>query len=231
MLLLVCQGEGDSAVVHQCLMSGPPRKVRLVCMPPIPSTRRDFLADTGRAATAGWLTLHLPWFATLAGCAREDARSDTAGATLTPAEVRTMRAFAAQIIPSDDGTPGAEEAGAVHFIEAALGRPLFADSAPIIRSGLADLDARARAVSGGARDFASLSGTHQVAIMREAERGPFFRVARTLVVIGTFADPSYGGNKDRIGWTMVGMEHRTTFSPPFGWYDAQADTIPTPRAI
>jgi len=211
-------------------MSSLPRKVRLVGMTPAQSTRRDFLGDSSRAATASWLALHFPWLTALAGCAREDARGGAAGVTLTAAEVRAMRAFAAQIIPSDDGTPGAEEAGAVHFIEGALGRPLFADSVAIIRSGLADLDARARAVDGGARDFASLSGTQQVAIMREIERGRFFAVARTLVVTGTFADPSYGGNKGGIGWTIVGLEHRPIYVPPFGWYDAQPATDPTPRA-
>ena len=141
-----------------------------------------------------------------------------------------MRAFAAQIIPSDDGTPGAAEAGAVNFIESALARPLFADTVPIIRSGVADLDARARVVSEGERDFASLSATHQVAIMRDIEHGPFFPVARTLVVVGTFADPSYGGNKDGIGWAILGIDHRPIYRPPFGWYDAQSDTASTVRA-
>ena len=116
------------------------------------------------------------------------------------------------------------------FIEGAIGRPLFADSVPVLRRGLADLDERARAFSGGARDFASLPSRQQVAIMRNVERGPFFSVARTLVVIGTFADPSYGGNKGGIGWTMVGIEHRTTYAPPFGWYDAQPDMNSSPRA-
>jgi gluconate 2-dehydrogenase gamma chain len=184
------------------------------------SSRRTFLADAARTASAGWLALQLPWLAALASCARDDARTGEAFAHLTNAEARTMRAFAAQIIPSDDGTPGAEEAGAVYFVDRAFGVPFFADSVPVVRTGLADLDARAKAA--GSRDgFASLSRTQQVALMRQIETTPFFATARTLVVIGTMADPSHGGNRGHRGWTLLDMEHRPSYAAPFGWYDAQ----------
>ena len=189
-------------------------------------TRRDFLADSGRAASAGWLAVHLSWLAVLAGCARDDARNDGALVSFTPAEWRAMRALAAQIIPSGD-TPGAEEAGAVQFVDRALALPFFASSLPIVRAGLADLDARARAVEPNA-EFGTLSVAQQIAIMRRVEHEPFFPVARSLVLIGTFADPSYGGNRNGAGWTIVGMEHRPSYSAPFGWYDAQRGTEPKP---
>jgi gluconate 2-dehydrogenase gamma chain len=181
-----------------------------------PLTRRDFLADLSRTAAAGGLALQLPWLAALASCAREDVSF----ARLTPAEARAMRAFAAQIVPSDDGAPGAEEAGAVHFVDRALGMPLFADSVPLVRAGLADLDNRAKAI-GARTGFASASAAQQVAIMRQIEHGAFFTAARNLVVIGTFADPSYGGNRNGAGWAMIGIEHRPSYAAPFGWYDAQ----------
>ena len=129
-----------------------------------------------------------------------------------------MRAFAAQIIPSDKTLPGADEAGAVHFIDRAFGKPFFADVVPVVRAGLADLDARARALD--ERDFASLSAGRQVAIMRQVEATPFFAAARMLVVVGTFADSAYGGNRQAAGWTIVGLEHEPTYASPFGWYDA-----------
>ena len=184
-------------------------------------TRRGFLADSGRAAAASWLALNLPWLTALAGCARDDARKADRFVELTPAEAKTMRAFAARIIPSGDGMPGADEAGAVYFVDRAFRMPLFAESVPIIRAGLAHLDARA--TSAGAADFATLPPPHQVTIMREVEREPFFAAARTLVVIGTLADPSYGGNKQRAGWTIVGIEHSPTYSAPYGWYDAHVE--------
>ena len=186
-------------------------------------TRRDFLLTSSRGATAGWLAFQLPWLAALAGCARDDARTGDAFTHLSAAEARTMRAFAAQIIPSDNDVPGADEAGAVHFVDRALGMPFFADDVPVIRAGLADLDARARSFDahGG---FASLAGAQQVSIMQRIESTPFFVAARMLVVVGTLADPSYGGNRDTLGWKMMGMEHRPSYSAPFGWYDGQAQT-------
>ncbi len=190
-------------------------------------TRRGFLADSSRAATAGWLALNIPWLTALAGCARDDARKGGAFVALTAAEAKAMRAFAARIIPSDESMPGAEEAGAVHFVDRAFGMPFFAESVPVIRAGLADLDARARAT--GAEDFATLPRPYQDNIMRQVEREPFFAAARMLVIVGTLADPSYGGNKHGAGWTMLGIEERATYSAPYGWYDAEADAASRKR--
>jgi hypothetical protein len=177
--------------------------------------RRTFLIDAVRVAAAGWLTLDLQL---LVGCARDKSSRDAGFAHLTIAEGRTLRAFAAQIIPSDSGAPGAHEAGAAYFIDRAFGMPFFADSVPVIRSGLADLDARATTAS-GRPDFGSASDAEQIAIMRAIEATPFFASARTLVIIGTLADPSYGGNRNGAGWSLLGVEHRPSFTAPFGWYD------------
>src|SRR5512138_2245166 len=162
-------------------------------------TRRHFLSDSGRAVTAWYLTLQLPWLTALAACAREDARSSQQYVQLTAAEARAMEAFAAQIIPSGSDGPGAVGLGAVNFIDRALGTPVFATSAPIVRAGLADLDGRAHAVRRGG-EFASLAAVQQATIMRQIEHGPFFAMARTLVLIGAFAEPSYGGNRGAAGW-------------------------------
>lgn len=198
-------------------------------MTAVPQTRRDFLSVSTRGATAGWLALQLPWLAALASCAREDVRTGDALTHLTPSEAGTMRAFAAQIIPSGDDGPGADEAGAVYFVDRAFGMPFFAASLPVVRAGLADLDARAKAFDahGG---FASLGAAQQMAIMQRIEGDPFFTTARTMVVIGTLADPSYGGNRDATGWTMIGMEHHASYSAPFGWYDGPARTGATHAA-
>ena len=187
----------------------------------VQQSRREFLVDSARAATLGWLAAQLPLLASLASCAREDARQNSTFATLTSAEGSAMRAFAAQIIPSDAEWPGAEEAGAVYFIDRALALPFFAESVPVIRTGLADLDSRARRIEGKA-SFASLRGDQQMDVMRQIEQTPFFSTARTLVLIGTFADPSHGGNRNRVGWTMIGIDHQPSYAPPFGWYDDQA---------
>jgi gluconate 2-dehydrogenase gamma chain len=183
-------------------------------------TRRTFLAGSS-AATIGWLAL--PWLASMASCARDDARRGSGFSHLSAREARTLRAFAAQIIPSTDDSPGAEEAGAVYFVDRALAMPLFADVAPLGRAALADLDTRARAIDPDG-SFASLGGAEQASILQRVEREATFAAARSLVVIGTFADPSYGGNRDGIGWTMLGIDHRPSYVAPFGWYDSPGET-------
>ena len=183
-------------------------------------TRRGFLADSGRLVTAGWLALNASWLTALASCARDDAHDGERFIALTPAEAKAMRAFAALIIPSDDSMPGADEVGAVYFVDRAVRTPFFAESIPLVRAGLAKLDARARAA--GASDFATLPPASQEDIMHEVEGEPFFAAARTLVIIGTFADPAYGGNRQGAGWTIVGLEHRPSYSAPYGWYDSPA---------
>jgi len=34
-----------------------------------------------------------------------------------------------------------------------------------------------------------------------------------------FALPSYGGNRDGIGWTLLGFDDTHAYAPPFGYYD------------
>ena len=192
-------------------------------------TRRSFLSDAGRGVIASWVALNLPLVGSLASCAREDAQKRSEFKTLTSAEARAMRALAAQIIPSDSDGAGAEEAGAVYFIDRALSQAYFAESLPVIRAGLADLDERARAIN-GKWEFGSLPSSQQMTIIREIERQPFFTAARTLVVLGTFADPSHGGNRNHTGWKLVKMDHQPTYATPFGWYDEQA-TIDAPKRV
>jgi gluconate 2-dehydrogenase gamma chain len=168
-------------------------------------------------AAAGAFALQLPMLTTLAGCAGDTEHF----VRLTTAEARTMRAFAAQILPSEVGSPGAEEASVVNFVDRAFGDPFFADVVPVVRAGLAELDAHARA-AGARHGFSSLSDAEQTAMMRRIANAPFFASARTLVLIGAFADSAYGGNRGGAGWTMMGMEHRPNYAAPFGWYDAQS---------
>jgi len=129
-----------------------------------------------------------------------------------------MGAFAAQVFPPLHGAPGAVELGAVQFVARALSEPFFAAAVPVVREGLADLDNRARMRRGG-KDFASLDQDEQSGVIRQIEQGDFFKAARTLVLIGTFADPSHGGNRNGAAWMAIGIDHRPSYAPPFGFYD------------
>ena len=40
-----------------------------------------------------------------------------------------------------------------------------------------------------------------------------------LTLFGMFSMPAYGGNRDGVGWTLIGFEDAHVFHPPFGYYD------------
>lgn len=188
------------------------------------SSRRDFLAQSGAAFSGAWLLAHLPNLEQLGLDARNAYEGKLPFETLTEAEARTMAAFAEQVIPSGT-TPGAREAGAIYFIDKALGSIRKGALAPI-RAGLKDLDARARKRDGKVASFADLSSQQQIAIMKQVEKSEFFEIGRTLTVLGVFADPKYGGNRDHAGFKLLGIDHKPVYQPPFGYYDARATGEP-----
>ena len=181
-------------------------------------TRRDFVTQTSSLLGSGWLWLNLPAITTLSACAMDAARRDAPFVTLTADEGAAVRAFAARIIPSDDVGVGAEEAGAAWFVDGALGGPMAGMLEPI-RAGLADLDERARAKHGVA--FADALPGDQDALIGEITDTPLFQLGRMLVVMGVFADPKHGGNRNHVGFTVLKMDHQQSYQPPFGYYDAE----------
>jgi gluconate 2-dehydrogenase gamma chain len=58
-------------------------------------------------------------------------------------------------------------------------------------------------------------------ILHDIESTPFFQAIRFDTIVGTFALPSWGGNRDYMGWHLLGFEHQMRFQPPFGYYDAE----------
>jgi hypothetical protein len=135
---------------------------------------------------------------------------------LTAAEAADVEAVTAQIIPTDD-TPGAREAGVIHFIDRSLAT-FFAHLAVDYRAHLAVFQAGCRAQHAGAA-FASLSSEQQIAFLKTVDRTPFFESTRLFTMLGMFSAPSYGGNRDGIGWKLLGFEAQHMFQPPFGYYD------------
>lgn len=86
------------------------------------------------------------------------------------------------------------------------------------RSGLADFQGKfAAAHPGGA--FATADEPTQLAFLTSQEKSDFFGYVRVLTLIGMFALPQYGGNRDGIGWQLIGFEDKHVFAPPFGDYD------------
>ena len=182
--------------------------------------RRAFLAAAGTMAGAGWLALNAPL---LLAAGHEAAQRHAANASfehLDAAEAAGLAALVDQVIPPDD-LPGAAEAGVVHFIDRALGG-FMADTAPMLKQGLADLDRRAAALPDGAQRFVGLTFGQQTTLLRDIEDGEFFETVIFLTHCGMFAMPHWGGNRDKAGWKLIGFDDRHAWQPPFGHYDAQA---------
>lgn len=190
-------------------------------MDPTTTSRRSFLISSSAAVGGAWLALNAGVIGSLAACARDAARRAEPLTTLTPEEGAAMRAFAARIIPAGDGLPGAEEAGAVYFVDRALGS-FFADMLPPVRALLAELDEEARTRDAAASGFGDLDPPVQDELIRGREETPGFFLGRLLVVAGVFSDPVHGGNRDHAGARILGIDHRPVYAPPFGHYDGDA---------
>lgn len=189
-------------------------------------SRRAFLQASGSVAGSAWLALHTPAVLAAARAAAVARETGAAFQNLSPAQAAGLEALTARIIPTDD-TPGAREAGVVFFIDQALGG-FMADSAGMLLQGMEALDAAA--LDAGGAPFAALGPESQDALLRGIEDTDFFGLAHYLTIAGMFALPSYGGNRDYLGWKLIGFDHRHGWAPPFGHYDAEQAGSPAPQA-
>jgi gluconate 2-dehydrogenase gamma chain len=183
-------------------------------------TRRAFLAAAG-AAGAVWLAANPE----MVEAAVAHARKQAAGPppykfdALTPEQAADLEAVSMRIFPSDE-TPGAKEAGVIHFIDKSLST-YAADQKNTMIAGLDDLNKRAKARWPGAASFSALAPAQQDDLLKTIEKTPFFGQIRFATVVGMFANPSYGGNQDQAGWKLLGFEAHGIYQPPFGYYDAE----------
>jgi len=175
-------------------------------------TRRDFLVQSALYGGALWAALNVPRPRALAAAA-----VSTDPVVLTAAEWRTVEAIAARIIPTDEA-PGATEANVVNFIDKALANE---DAAlkPAYQAGLKAIDAVS--VKRFRKAFAELAPAEQDEVLTAVEGGKadgwpkggvtaadFFAAIRAHTVFGFLCDPSYGGNRDYVGWRVAGYPGR-----------------------
>lgn len=182
------------------------------------NSRRDFLAISGAAGAAFLLADTEQLRDAVAWAVRRRAGPQERYQNLTAAQGATLEAAVARLIPSDDGTPGAREAGVIHFIDRMLGG-LARDDRAEFEQFVAELDRRA-AGEDDASPFAELAPAKQDELLRAIEGEQFFVTVRDFSIGGMFVLPSWGGNRDWVGWSLIGQSHEPVYQPPFGWYDA-----------
>ena len=185
------------------------------------ASRRQFLLGSFSGLSSAWLALR--WPAILA--AQEHALRAAASGRSTkfqlfsPEEAVEVEAMAAQIIPTGD-TPGAQEARVIYFIDRAL-TTFDRDKQPAYTQGLKDLLLRTQMLFPSVNRFSSLTPAQQIQVLTAIEKTDFFELVRLHTIMGFLAKPSYGGNRNQVGWKAIGFEDRMTYAPPFGYYDRE----------
>jgi gluconate 2-dehydrogenase alpha chain len=140
------------------------------------------------------------------------ADSDLSLLSLNPLAGRTAAAVFERMFPADENGPGAGEIGVLAYLDRALSGA-YREHAETYRVGLAKLDRIARERWGSSfvdcaqdRQDELLAGL-EVGTLPGFSRPPqpeFFSLLRQHLQEGLFADPAYGGNREKLGWKFLG---------------------------
>jgi len=201
------------------------------CYPATPFDRRKFLSRGAAGFSAAWLTANWPAMVSAATHAHP-AKFEF----FTPEEAAEVEAMSSRIIPSDE-TPGAKEAGVVYFIDRAL-VTFASDSQKEYREGLADVKALLNEKFPSVKKFSAAAPEQQDAVLEALSNSKpkvtasrrnrmgagaqsFFEMLRYHTIAGFLIDPDSDrrGNRDGVGWKVIGRDREHMFQPPFGALD------------
>jgi hypothetical protein len=200
-------------------------------------SRRGFLSQGLTGISAAWISAHWPAMLSAASHARQAAKAASPAKFefFSPEQAAEIEALASRIIPTTD-TPGAQEAGVVFFIDRAL--VTFAkEDQKTYAAGLPELQARVREMFPGTEKFSAATLAEQDQVLESLDeqsggggRTPFrpragaqsfFEILRVHTISGFLIDPDSDkrGNRDGLGWKVIGRDNEHMFQPPFGYYD------------
>lgn len=113
----------------------------------------------------------------------------------TEEEMARMEAVVDTLIPPDE-FPGGAEAGVGVFLDRQLAGH-YRKFQPLYREGLAAVGA----------DFVSLTPEQRTSRIKQIEKShpQFFSVLLNHTMQGFYGDPRHGGNRDGIGYRMIGV--------------------------
>lgn len=132
--------------------------------------------------------------------------------TFNPHEKKTAIALFERMFPTTDSSPGSTQIGVSEYVDKALAGTYQADR-ELYRLGLAGLDQTALADFD--RYFVDCEPHQQDHLISQLETGTlasfhipdqkaFFSLVRSHLQEGLFADPIYGGNREKLGWQVLG---------------------------
>ncbi len=188
-------------------------------MNPDDLSRRLFLKSTGAIAGGQYLRILAPGIAAISQAACSARDEQAAFTVLGAGEARDFAAIAARIIPTTE-TPGATETGVIHFMDKAFAAEM-SEQLEFARGSLAEFNQALSQEHGGSH-LDELGEDTQDAFLAAREDTPFFQMMWAMTIFGFFAMPKHGGNRDKVGWEVVGFEgDHGAWQYPFGYYDAE----------
>jgi len=135
--------------------------------------------------------------------------------TFTPEEFAVVSAACDRLLPRDQD-PGALDADVPVYIDRMLLTPEMQHVKQDFLAGTAQLDRRTRQMF--KKGFSEISDSERDQVLVQFKDSPpktieakYFELLMVLSLEGFLGDPSYGGNKDRVGWALVGFG---TSEPP-----------------
>ena len=178
------------------------------------ATRRSFLEGLIALAPATWL------YSLSSGCGQPAAPSAAAppgvdtSITFTAKQLALLHAVCDRLLPTDQD-PGSKEAGVPDFIVNELRTRYYASSRDRALRGLDALDQLAQRELG--KSFTGASTEEMDKLLRAWQIGEvkidkfdgrdIVEFYLMLSLEGFLAPPIYGGNRDEVGWKMIGF-HR-----------------------
>ena len=129
--------------------------------------------------------------------------------SLTERQFKTLSAACERILPRDQD-PGALDANVPEYVDRMLQAPEMETLRPVLVEGLDLLERRGRALT--RVSYAEAPADRQDFLLRNFRDSPtgsgeerFYELLVVMTLEGFLGDPSYGGNKDYVGWKLVGF--------------------------
>jgi gluconate 2-dehydrogenase gamma chain len=142
--------------------------------------------------------------------------------TFSTFEYAVVAAATERILPRDED-PGAVDADVPVYIDRILQTPALEPVRDDFLGGVAALERRAQRMF--QKGFAALTPAQQDELLTVFKDSPtrsaeahFFELLTVMTLEGFLGDPSYGGNKGRVGWRLMGFDTVGTvaMAPPEG---------------
>lgn len=148
----------------------------------------------------------------------------TSHRTFTNDEWDIVSAAAERILPKDEDA-GALDANVPEYIDRILQTPQLEKMKRDFVPGIAAIDRRANRMF--QKGFAACTPAQQDELLRLFKDSPeksgekaWYEILVVLTLEGFLGDPSYGGNKNKVGWALVGFTMvGTQASEPMPGYD------------